>query len=215
MSFDAVIFDLDGTLADTLDGIAGALNSVLEEFGLPTHDRDAYRRFIGNGVEKLVERALPADRHDLVGEVLVRYLPVLMEEGGDKARAYDGAGRVLDELTERGLPFAVLSNKPHEPTVDVVGRLFDRWTFAEVAGAQQGVPIKPDPAAAWRLAEVMGVPAGRCAFVGDSDVDMLTASNAGMIGIGAAYGLRGAEELRDAGATHVITQIEGVIDLLD
>lgn len=215
MPIRAIIFDLDGTLADTLDGIVDSLNSVLGEFGLPTHERDAYRRFIGDGVHKLVERALPDGKHHLAGDVLERYLPVLMTHGGEASRPYEGTDRLLDALTRSGTPFSVLSNKPHEPTVDVVARLFGGWRFAEVAGAKPSVPIKPDPTAALALADRMGVPANECAFVGDSDVDMETATNAGMIAVGAAYGLRGRDELQTAGARHLIDTPEQLIDLLD
>ncbi len=214
MPIGAIIFDLDGTLADTLDGIVDSLNSVLDEFGLPTHERDAFRRFIGDGVHKLVERALPDDKHHLAGDVLERYLPVLMTHGGEASRPYEGADRLLDALAASGTPFSVLSNKPHEPTVDVVARLFGQWRFAEVAGAKPGVPIKPDPTVALALAQHMGVAPGDCAFVGDSDVDMETARNAGMIAVGAAYGLRGRAELQAAGAHHLIDAPDELLRLI-
>jgi phosphoglycolate phosphatase len=215
MTIQSVIFDLDGTLADTLDGIVASLNQVLKQFDLPTHPRDAFRQFIGDGVVKLVERALPPDRQSLTDEVLKAYLPVLTVRGRELSKPYDGVDRVLDELTRRGLPFAVLSNKPHDQTVDVVDHFFGRWSFQVVRGGKVGKPVKPDPQAALLIADALGVSADACAFVGDSNVDMQTASNAGMIGVGAAYGLRGRDELIAAGADHIIETPFELIALLD
>lgn len=214
MQIRAVIFDLDGTLADTLDGIAKAMNATLDEFGLPTHDPQTIRTFVGNGVQRLVERALPPGRRDLLPHVLNAYAPRLLAEGGDHSQPYDGAAEVLDELTRRGMPFSVLSNKPHEPTVDVVARLFPDHRFVEVAGAKPDAPIKPDPTAAVRLCQAMGVSPGECAFVGDSDVDIETGRNAGITTVGCAYGLRSRDELIDAGADHVIDSIGELLELL-
>jgi phosphoglycolate phosphatase len=215
MTIQSVIFDLDGTLADTLDGIVASLNQVLEQFALPTHQHDAYRQFIGDGVVKLVQRALPADQQSLCDDVLEAYLPVLTLHGRELSKPYDGVDRVLDDLTRRGLPFAVLSNKPHEQTVDVVDHFFGRWSFQVVQGGQAGKPVKPDPQAALQIAEQMRVSAKACAFVGDSNVDIQTANSAGMIGVGAAYGLRGRDELIAAGADHIIETPIELIALLD
>jgi phosphoglycolate phosphatase len=214
MRIEAVIFDLDGTLADTLDGIVVSLNEVLQQFGFPIHDRQAYRRFIGDGVEKLVERALPTDRLDLRDEVLELYLPLLTRRGRELSQPYEGVDRVLDELTRRGLPFAVLSNKPHEQTVDVVAHLFSAWSFRVVRGWQANGPLKPDSRAASEIASVLDVPSRHCAFVGDSGVDMQTAINAKMIAVGAAYGLRGRDELIAAGADQIIDTPTELLDLI-
>lgn len=214
MRIQAVIFDLDGTLADTLDGIVVSLNQVLRQLGLPTHDRQTYRRFIGDGVEKLVERALPSDRRGLRDEVLELYLPLLTIRGRELSQPYEGVDRVLDELTRRGLPYAILSNKPHEQTVDVVAHLFPGWSFRIVRGWKAGCPVKPDPQAASQIARELDVPPRHCAFVGDSGVDIQTAINAKMIGIGAAYGLRGRDELIDAGADQIIDTPIELLDLI-
>ena len=214
MRIQAVIFDLDGTLADTLDGIAVSLNEVLQQFGLPTHDRQTYRRFIGDGVEKLVERAVPSDRLSLRDEVLELYLPLLTVRGRELSQPYEGIDRVLDELTRRGLPYAVLSNKPHEQTVDVVTHLFSSWSFRVVRGWKAGYPVKPDPHVASEIAGELDVTSRHCAFVGDSGVDMQTAINAKMIGIGAAYGLRGRDELIAAGADQIIDRPIELLDLI-
>lgn len=214
MHIEAVIFDLDGTLADTLDGIAVSLNQVLQQFGFPIHDRQTYQGFIGDGVKKLVERALPPDRLNLRDEVLEAYLPLLTIRGRELSRPYEGIDRVLDELTRRGLPFAVLSNKPHEQTVDVVAHLFSDWSFRVVRGWKAGCQLKPDPRVAIEIATDLGVPSSHCAFVGDSGVDMQTAINAKMIGIGAAYGLRGRDELIAAGANHIIDRPIELLELI-
>ncbi len=214
MTIQAVIFDLDGTLADTLDGIVVSLNEVLKQFGLPTHDRQTYRQFIGDGVEKLVERALPSDRRSLRDEVLELYLPLLTIRGRELSQPYEGVDRVLDELTRRALPYAILSNKPHEQTVDVVAHHFSGWSFRIVRGWKVGCPVKPDPRAALEIARELDVPSGHCTFVGDSGVDIQTAINAKMIGIGAAYGLRGRDELIAAGADQIIDTPIELLDLI-
>lgn len=216
MSSDvAVIFDLDGTLADTLDGIVDAMNHVLARRGFPVHERDAYRRFIGNGVHALVERALPADQRHLADQVLAEYLPVLIERGGDAAKPYAESAAVLDGLVQRGIRFAVLSNKPADATRDVVQRLFASYDFVEVRGQVDGTAIKPDPTVALELAAAMNVPPQRCAFVGDSDVDMQTARNAGMYAVGAGWGIRGEAELRASGAAVVLQSPGELLAVVD
>jgi len=212
LPFQAVIFDLDGTLADTLDGIVAAMNGVLAGRGLPTHDRDAYRRFIGDGIHKLIERALPPDQQHLRDEVLAEYRPVLLERGGASAKPYPQSVPLLDALAARNIPRAVLSNKPDDATRDVVERLFGLSRFVAVRGQRDGEPIKPDPAAALELAGAMGVAPAACALLGDSDVDMHTAINAGMIPLGAGWGIRGPAELRAGGASVVLTE---PLDLLN
>ena len=209
---NAVIFDLDGTLADTLDDIAFALNRTLERFGLPTHPRDAYRYFVGDGVRVLIERAVPADRADLVEPILAEYLPYLVEHGADQATLYPGIADLLDALTARGIPFAVLSNKPHESTVEVVKKLADRWTFAAVRGQRDSEPRKPDPTIALDIARQLNVASANCFFVGDTRVDMETAVAAGMFAVGCLWGFRDREELEQFGAKAII---EHPVELLD
>lgn len=214
MQIAAYIFDLDGTLADTLDGIVHSLNATLADLDLPTHECDAYRQFIGDGVLKLVERALPADQQHRVDEVLAQYVPRLEGEGGAMAQPFPGVDEVLSTLTGLGIPFAVLSNKPHAATVDVVQTLFGQYPFAGILGAGHTFPLKPSPAGARHLAHAMGVSFAQTAYVGDSDVDMQTAKNASMVAVGAAYGMRGEKELREHGAEIILHQPRDLLQWL-
>jgi len=210
-----MIFDLDGTLADTLAGIAASMNRTLAELGFPTHPTDAYRRFVGNGVRKLVERALPPEAADRVDEVTAIYRPRLETEGTAMATVYPGIHAMLDRLVERGVRLAVLSNKPHEATGDVVAKLFANQRFDVVRGHVDGTPVKPDPTSAIEVLSELGVEPLRAWYVGDSDVDMQLAHNAELKAIGVAWGLRGRAELKASGADHVIDTPGELIGLLD
>jgi len=214
MTLDAILFDLDGTLADTLDGIVDSMNQTLERFGLPTHPKDDYRRFIGDGVRKLVERATPDDQQGLVDAVLEAYLPALTDHGGAAATLYGGIPQTLDAVAARGMPMAVLSNKPHDATVKLVDRLLGLERFVEVRGQRDGEKVKPDPAVALNLAGRLNLPPARIGYVGDSGVDMALAHNAGFVAIGAAWGFRGPEELRAHHAAHVLDRPTELLDLL-
>lgn len=216
MSFQAVIFDLDGTLLDTIEDLKEAVNLSLERHGFPKHDSDAYRRMVGNGVMKLVELAMPADaraaeRIALLDREVNEYLaahPVT------RTRPYPGVPELLGALQSRGVKTAILSNKPDHLTQKVVGVLLASWRFADVQGQRSGVPRKPDPAAALSMAHAMGASPDETLFLGDSDVDMKTAVAASMYPVGAAWGFRGAEELKSAGARRVINAPLELLDLL-
>lgn len=214
----AVIFDLDGTLANTLDDIADAMNHVLAERGLPTHAVDDYRHMVGWGVPALVEKALPAgfegergDPDDLIDAFRARY----GAHAFDRSAPYPGIPAMLDALVARGTPMGILSNKPDEFTKEMVSRLFGRWSFGAVAGARPDVPRKPDPAAARDIAARLGATPGDCVFVGDSDVDMRTANNAGMRAVGVDWGFRDREELEGAGSEVVLERPMDLLSLLD
>ncbi len=206
MEIDSVIFDLDGTLVDSLADIANAMNDVLRERNLPTHGLDAYRRFVGEGVRRLVERATaPSARHlrdELVAAFRARYVPHMLDE----SRPYAGVAELLRDLGHRGITMAVLSNKPHDATLAMVQALFPDASFAVVRGHREGEPTKPDPKVALEIAGRLGSPPERCAFVGDTKTDMRTAVAAGMVPIGVLWGFRDAEELLANGATHLATR---------
>ncbi len=207
----AVIFDLDGTLADTLVDIMNAMNHVLEARGLPTHDAASYRRMVGEGATRLAERAAPnAPTAALVAEFKHRYAAHLIEHSAP----YPGIEPLLSELATRGVPMAVLSNKPHEATRQVVGALFPSVPFVEVFGQREGVPRKPDPAAALKLAQILRVAAPETAFVGDTHVDVETARAGGMIAVAAGWGFRTPVELRDAGAEAVLAAPDQLLRML-
>lgn len=208
----AVVFDLDGTLLDTLADIASALNTVLAERGWPTHDDAAVATFVGDGLPMLMRRALPVDRVDAeLDGCVVRLREVYGRGWGERTRPFPGVPALLDALTERALPRAILSNKPHEHTVPIVEALLADWRFDPLWGARPRYPHKPDPASALALAEALGRAPRECVFVGDTAVDMHTARAAGMTAVGVRWGLRSTDELRAAGAAVIL---ESPLDLL-
>lgn len=212
MGNTAIIFDLDGTLVDTLADIAAAMNHVLEQSGLPTHSVEAYKNFIGMGARVLVHRALPAssdhDEDRYLDAFRERYVSHLTE----RSAPYPGIPELLRKLQERGYPMSVLSNKPHEPTQRLVAALFPASVFYTVQGHRTGVALKPEPAEALRLCREMS--ARRCVFVGDSEVDMKTARAASMTAIGVAWGLRPPDALKAAGADVIIEKPEQLLELI-
>jgi len=208
----AAIFDLDGTLADTLADIAAAMNHALAALELPTHDLAAYRRFVGEGVEQLTTRALPADRQELRPALIERYIARYDDVLLDESRPYDGIPELLDALASRGVALAVLSNKPDPSTQRVVAGLFPAGRFAAVRGRRPDVPRKPDPHAALAVAAELGVAPADFAFVGDTAIDMKTAVAAGMLPVGAAWGFR-PEELAPNGARFVAARPAEVLQV--
>jgi phosphoglycolate phosphatase len=212
----AVLFDLDGTLLNTLEDLADSMNAVLRRLGLPAHEAAAYKYFVGDGIVNMARRALPADRRD---EAVVTRLVEGMRRHyarhwADKTHPYDGVPELLGELTRRGLPTAVLSNKPDDSTRTMVARLLPGHRFRLVLGARPDVPIKPDPAAALEIAEALGVPPGGFVYLGDTGTDMRTATAAGMYPVGALWGFRTADELSQAGAETLIDRPAHLLKLL-
>jgi phosphoglycolate phosphatase len=217
MTFGAVIFDLDGTLLDTLEDIADSANRVLAGRGFPEHPVEAYRHFVGDGVRKLVERMLPLEERT---EALVELcLAEMRDEYGRnwnvKTRPYGGIPELLDALRDRGVRTAVLSNKPDELTRACVRELLPQSCFDTVEGHKAGIPHKPDPAGARALARRLGVTPGRVVLVGDSDIDMRTAVNAGMYPVGATWGFRSREELTGAGAVALLERPADLLEIID
>jgi phosphoglycolate phosphatase len=214
--YNAVIFDLDGTLLDTVQDIANAMNNVLERHGFPLHDIASYRHFIGNGIPKLVYRALPLEISEsvhyqkIVSEVLDEYSKHL--DGYTKL--YAGIDELLTELIKRGIRLAILSNKDDSFMDEVVDSYFPKWKFEVVFGARANTPVKPDPYSALEIAEIMGLQPAEFIFLGDTSVDMHTAQNAGMYALGAAWGFRGREELYASGAALVIDSPTDLLQLL-
>jgi len=216
MNYQAVLFDLDGTLLDTLGDIADSANAVLAESDLPTHDTDDYRHFIGNGIEILMKRALPESRRDemTVNSCREAFRRIYSHQWNVHSKPYDGIVSLLDTLTRRHLKLAVLSNKPDDFTKKCVQEFFPGIPFGMVLGHRPGHAPKPDPAGANRIAEAIGVSADRILFVGDSAVDMKTAANAGMHPVGALWGFRSLEELRDNGAEALVAHPSDMMALL-
>jgi len=212
----AVMFDLDGTLLDTIEDLADSMNAVLAGLGVPGHRVDAYKRFVGDGVEMLVRRALPADRADdeTIAACATRMKEEYRERWHVKTRPYPGVPETLDGLAEKRVAATVLSNKPEDFTVKCVERFLPGWSFAVVRGAREGVPRKPDPAAAVEIAAGLLIPPAEILYVGDTDTDMRTAVAAGMRPVGALWGFRDADELRASGAATLISSPPDLLELL-
>ncbi|MCY3020525.1 MAG: HAD family hydrolase [Planctomycetota bacterium] len=213
MPYKAVLFDLDGTLLDTLEDLADSTNAVLARHGLPVHAMSAYKYFVGDGVESLCRRTLPADRLDAA--FVAQCVAAVREEYGRRWHAkthfYAGVPELLDALVARGVKMAVLSNKPDDLTKLTVQHFLPRWRFDAVCGARPGRGRKPDPAAAVEIAAQLAVPPAEFLYLGDTDTDMQTALAAGMYPLGALWGFRPAEELIASGAKALLA---GPLDLL-
>jgi phosphoglycolate phosphatase len=202
MKFDATLWDLDGTLVDSLEDIAAAMNQVLQRLGLPPHDLESYREFVGEGVEVLADRALPESHRDVETRrrAVTDWRKVYGNNLLNKTKPYAGIAGVLNLMHLRGLSLSVLSNKPDAPTRKIVSACFTDHAFLKVVGAKPDVPKKPDPAAALAIARELGVAPEKFIYFGDTAIDMKTAVSAGMFPVGVLWGFRGPEELLPAGA---------------
>ena len=203
---DLVIFDLDGTLVDSLGDLADSMNAALECMGFPTHPTESYRLFVGDGVVTLARRAVPPAMADeaTIDEAVRRMRDEYARRWTDSTRPFPGVAELLAELRRRGRKTAVLSNKPDFATREIVRLLFGGFPFQTVRGATPDHPLKPDPTAALAICSDLGVDPSRALYVGDTDVDMETGRRAGMLTVGVTWGFRGVEELRNAGADRII-----------
>ncbi len=194
----AILFDLDGTLVNTLEDLANATNTVIAANGYPTQPLDAYRQFVGSGARMLLARAMGVSGEDVSNTVFEQFLAEYDRRLLETVAPYDGVIATLDALAEVGFLFGVVTNKPHEQAVRLVRHLFgDR--FGCIFGGCDAYPRKPDPACVTFAAEALGVAVSDCVMVGDSDVDVFTAHAAGIPCIGCTFGFRGEAELRGAG----------------
>ncbi|MCI8851892.1 MAG: HAD family hydrolase [Lachnospiraceae bacterium] len=213
----ACIFDLDGTLCDSVVSIGSCVNHVLEEFSLPQVEMERFYYFVGDGVHQLVLRTLDyvgADR-SLEERVQKRYLERFREECLYEVHAYPGISDMLAAFRKRGILLAVLSNKPHENTKRVVDAIFGAGAFDLVSGQQEGIPRKPDPAGALREARLLGVDPGECLYVGDTGTDMKTGNAAGMHTVGVLWGFRDRQELEENKASHLVGEPGELLQVLD
>ncbi len=195
----AVLFDLDGTLTNTLDDIADAMNRALRMHGLPEWPVDAYRFLVGNGAKILAQRAV-REEQQLALSVQRAYQAYYETHTQVKTQPYEGVAELLAALQAKKLPMAVFSNKPDADTKNVVAHFFPGIRWAVVRGQVEGVPVKPDPAGALAVASAMGVSPEEVLYVGDTGTDMSCALNAGMHPVGALWGFRTAQELTESGA---------------
>lgn len=219
---DALIFDLDGTLADSIGDIGTAMNAVLADLALPPHPISAYKAFVGEGAENLVCRAVSAALGKSLSDALPRPLDQLVDayrvhyaklEHAHSA-LYPGVAAMLDGVVASGRKMAVLSNKRDDFTRHLIKHAFARWPFVDVRGEREGVPRKPNPLAAHELARALGYSPEHIGFVGDTAIDMATARSAGMVPIGVLWGFRSRAELEGAGAQFVLGRPEELLSLL-
>lgn len=214
MRYEAVIFDLDGTLINSIDDLADSCNEMLVAYDLPVHTTDEYKYFVGNGVGKLVERALPADKaadRAFYERALAKFREIYNGRVLNKTRAYSGIRDMLAKLTEKNIPMAVCTNKPMEAAKAIINILFEPGTFKIIIGDRPGHPRKPDPATVLEITKYLGVEPEKVAYLGDSGVDMQTAVNAGFLPVGVLWGFRQREELLENGAKLLL---EKPVDLL-
>ncbi|MEI6236189.1 MAG: HAD family hydrolase [Planctomycetota bacterium] len=202
MPFKAAVFDLDGTLLDSLHDIANSMNAALRRKGFPEHPVVDYNYHVGDGMAILAKRVLPTDQ---INDAAIAELVGLMREEygarwADTTRPYAGIPELLDELTRRRIRLAIVSNKPHDFSQQITARLLPQWRFDPVIGSRHGVPNKPDPAGALEAAAALKLAPSECVFIGDTYADMRTAASAGMYPAGVLWGFRGAQELLDNGA---------------
>ncbi len=215
--FRAAVFDLDGTLLDTLHDIAESMNRVLERRGLPPHPLDSYRYFVGDGAATLVKRVLPRELRtdrDFMAACLGEFLADYRKNWDRNARLYPGIARMLNRLASAGIQLAVLSNKPHDFARLCVEKFMDRWHFSVVFGERPGIKRKPAPDGALEISRIMNVEPERCIYLGDTSIDMKTAVQAGMFPTGVLWGFREKKELVDSGARLLISRPEELLVFL-
>lgn len=192
-----VVFDLDGTLLDTIADLAAAVNHAMEQGGYPTHTIDEVRGFVGNGVRKLIERALPVGERSMETQacMLEKFREYYNVHNADLSRPYPGVPAMLRRLQCRGLLLAVASNKYQAATEKLVACYFPDIHFAQVCGQRDGIPVKPHPMVVLGIMEAAHVDCADVLYVGDSDVDMQTAANAGVDAVAVSWGFRPRAEL--------------------
>lgn len=216
MNNKAIIFDLDGTLIDSLEDIAVCMNQVLEELNLPTHKIDDYKYFVGGGISILVDNALDKNTSNETKELVTEKFKIVYDQKlHAKTLPYDGIYELLDELKRLDFKIGILSNKPHEFTIAYANSLFSKYEMKEVHGQKSHIAKKPDPIAAIQIAQSFDVPCEEVYFVGDTMVDMQTAVNAKMIGIGVLWGFRDEEELMSNGATFVVKHPLDILEIVN
>lgn len=217
MTLRAAIFDLDGTLLDTIEDLTDSINAALASLGFPEKTVDECKNLVGDGLATFIHRALPGDvRGD--SQVAVRLVEVMRAEYrrryAVKTKPYPGIVEMLAALRAREIPLSILSNKPHPSTVEVVTRHFPGFPFRLVLGAREGVPAKPDPAGALEIIAALGLRPAEILYLGDTNTDMQTAVAAGLFPVGALWGFRTADELTASGARVLAARPSDVLGLI-
>ena len=211
-----VIFDLDGTLLDTIADLAESANYALKQLGYPTHDIETIRTFVGNGINKLLERALPS--HEQTEENVIRmrshFVPYYDVHNADLSNPYPGIVSLLEDLQAKGIQIAVASNKYQEATVKLVKQYFPDIDFIEILGQREGINVKPDPTIVFDILQKADVSKEDILYVGDSGVDMQTAINAGVDAVGVTWGFRPRAELESFQPMGLIDKAEELLGFI-
>ncbi|MBQ8203280.1 MAG: HAD-IA family hydrolase [Clostridia bacterium] len=212
----AVIFDLDGTLVNSLYDLADAVNFALEKNGFPTHETEKYKYFVGNGIPKLIERAVPEDSRN--AETLIKVKADFFEyytvHYADKTAAYDGMKETIDKMRASGLKLAVVTNKADNMAKAVAKAVYGD-IFDVVIGLSDEFPSKPHPASTLDTVKKLSVSTDECIFVGDSSVDMQTGVNSKITPVGVTWGFRSREELKDNGACYIIDKPCELLNIIE
>lgn len=211
-----IIFDLDGTLLDSIADLANSTNYALRKNGFPVHELPAYKFFVGNGIDKLFERALPEGEKTTgnIGKIRKDFLAHYEIHKADYTAPYPGIPELLGELARRGIKLAVASNKYQEATRNLIARYFPEICFSAVFGQREQIPVKPDPTIVSDILSATDTTTADTLYVGDSGVDMQTASNAGVTGVGVTWGFRPRSELEKYHPGHLVDRPEQILELL-
>jgi len=212
-----IIFDLDGTLLNTLSDLAHSANYALGKSGFPTHPVEDYKLFIGNGITKLLERILPENQitEAVVTQIKDSFLAYYDTHNTDYTEPYRGIPELLKALSSNGWLLAVASNKYQKATEKLVKLFFPDIPFTAVLGQREGIPAKPNPAIVHDILAITGRTLSETLYIGDSGVDMETASNSGLVSIGVTWGFRPREELETAGASYIVDTPDDILEIIN
>lgn len=211
MIYKAAIFDMDGTLTDTLEDLADSVNEMLEHYNLPRRTIDEVRMFVGNGARKLMERALETTDEKFVNDALEYYNSCYSRHLLNKTKPYSGIVELLTELQSKNIPVAICTNKQHFAAVELAKKIFPAINFAEVIGDAK----KPNPARALEITAKIGVTPEEVAYFGDTAVDMKTAVNAGFLPVGVTWGFRPESELQENGAKIIVHHADEIFNVIN
>lgn len=212
----AVLFDLDGTLVDSLTDLADGVNQALKSKGYPTHPTEAFKYFVGDGIPKMIERALPEEHRSAaeIDEIKAIFSPYYALHYSDNTYAYHGMPELVNELKSRDFTVAVVTNKAQDMADIVVKSLYGD-VFDLIFGKRDGIPAKPDPTAALMAMKTLGVKPEECVFIGDSGMDVATAVNSGAVPVGELWGFRKEDELLQNGAKYIINKPEQLLEIIE
>ncbi len=212
-----VIFDLDGTLLDTIGDLAVACNEVLSRRELPTHDIEDYRHFVGNGIMRLVERALPENLRtpEYVAQVRAEFVEYYTANIDKHTKPYEGVIYLMEELERREIAMAIASNKFIEGTRKLAKVFFPKIRFVAVLGQRPNLPLKPHPYIVREILQITSFTPDKVLYVGDSGIDMETAKASGVTSVGVTWGFRSREELEQSGANHIVSHPREILKLLE